>query len=36
MSYQLDVRPDALADIETTGVWYEEQQPGLGADCLLL
>ena len=32
MSYQLDILPDALADIETTGVWYEEQQPGLGAD----
>ncbi len=32
MSYQLDIRPDALADIEAAGVWYEEQQPGLGAD----
>lgn len=31
MSYQLDIRPDALADIETAGVRYEEQQPGLGA-----
>jgi toxin ParE1/3/4 len=32
VSYQLDIRPDALADIEAAGVWYEEQQPGLGAD----
>jgi plasmid stabilization system protein ParE len=32
VSYQRDIRPDALADIETAGVRYEEQQPGLGAD----
>ena len=32
MSYQLDVRPDALADIESIASWYEEQQAGLGAD----
>ncbi len=32
MSYQLDIRPEALADIEAAGVWYEERQPGLGAD----
>ena len=32
MSYQLDIRPGALADIETAADWYEEQQPGLGAD----
>lgn len=32
MSYQLDIRPDALADIEAAGARYEEQQPGLGAD----
>ena len=31
MSYQLDIHPDALVDIETAGVWYEQQQPGLGA-----
>lgn len=32
MSFRLDIRPDALADIETAAEWYEEQQPGLGAD----
>ena len=32
MSYQLDIRPGALADIEAAGDWYEQQQPGLGAD----
>lgn len=32
MTYQLAIRPDALADIETTAAWYEERQPGLGAD----
>jgi len=32
VSHQLDIRPDALADIEAAAVWYEEQQPGLGAD----
>ncbi len=32
VTYQLDIRPDALADIESTASWYDEQQPGLGAD----
>jgi hypothetical protein len=32
VSHQLDIRPDALADIEAAGVWYDEQQPGLSAD----
>ncbi len=32
MSYQLDIRPDALADIESIASWYDEQQPGLGTD----
>ena len=32
MIHQLAIQPDALADIETAGAWYEEQQPGLGAD----
>src|SRR5260221_812064 len=32
VSFRLDIRPDALADIETAAEWYEEQQPGLGAD----
>ena len=32
MNYQLDVRPDALADIGSIAGWYDEQQPGLGAD----
>ncbi len=32
MTYQLAIRPDALADIENAGMWYEERQPSLGAD----
>jgi len=32
VSYRLDIRPEALADIETAGLWYEQQQLGLGAD----
>lgn len=32
MSYRLEIRPGALADIEAAGDWYEQQQPGLGAD----
>jgi plasmid stabilization system protein ParE len=32
MSYRLDVRPGALADIETAAIWYETQEAGLGSD----
>ena len=32
MTCRLDIREDALADIEAAAIWYEEQQPGLGAD----
>jgi toxin ParE1/3/4 len=32
VSAQLDIREDALADIEAAAGWYEEQQRGLGAD----
>lgn len=32
MIHQLAIHPDALADLETAAAWYEEQQPGLGAD----
>ena len=32
VSYQLDIRPDAMVDIESTAIWYDEQQPGLGAN----
>ena len=32
MSYRLDIREDALADIEAAAPWYEAQQPGLGAE----
>jgi toxin ParE1/3/4 len=32
VSYRLEIREDALADIEAAAVWYEEQQSGLGAD----
>ena len=32
MTYGLEIRPDALADIEEAARWYAEQQPGLGAE----
>lgn len=32
MSWRLDIREEALADIETAAAWYEEQQSGLGRD----
>ena len=32
MNWQLDIRPDALADIEEAAAWYEARQPGLGGD----
>lgn len=31
MSWRLDIRPAALADIEGEAAWYEERQPGLGS-----
>jgi plasmid stabilization system protein ParE len=30
VSYRLEIRPQALADIAGAGAWYEERQPGLG------
>ena len=30
MSYRLEIRPQALADIAEAAAWYEERQPGLG------
>lgn len=30
MSWQVDIRPAALADIEGEAAWYEERQQGLG------
>ena len=32
MSYSLEIRPDALADIAEAATWYEEREPGLGLD----
>ena len=32
MKYSLDIRPDALNDIEITATWYEDKEPALGAD----
>jgi plasmid stabilization system protein ParE len=32
VSWQLDIRDEALVDIEDAAAWYEEQQPGLGGD----
>ena len=32
MNYRLEIRPDALADIEEAATWYEEHEAGLGTD----
>lgn len=32
MTYRLELRPDALADIESAAQWYEDREPGLGYD----
>ena len=30
MSYRLNIRPDAEADVVEAALWYEQQNPGLG------
>jgi toxin ParE1/3/4 len=32
VSWRLDIRPAALTDIQEAAAWYEERQPGLGAE----
>jgi len=32
MTYRLEIRPDAIADIEEAALWYEAREPGLGSD----
>jgi plasmid stabilization system protein ParE len=32
VSYSLEIRPEALADIEQAAEWYEKQEPSLGID----
>ena len=32
MTWRLDIRPTALTDIQEAAAWYEERQPGLGAE----
>ena len=32
MTYSLEIRPDAVADIEEAARWYEAREPGLGSD----
>ncbi|HXS00858.1 MAG TPA: hypothetical protein VN724_09810 [Pyrinomonadaceae bacterium] len=32
VNYRLEIRPDALADIEAAATWYEEHEAGLGTD----
>lgn len=32
MSYNLEIRPDALADIAESATWYEEREVGLGLE----
>jgi plasmid stabilization system protein ParE len=30
--YKLEIRPDALSDIDGAAAWYEEREAGLGSD----
>jgi plasmid stabilization system protein ParE len=32
VSYSLEIRPDALSDIAEAAAWYDEREPGLGAE----
>lgn len=32
MSWELDILPEALADVEAAAAWYEAQPPGLGGE----
>lgn len=32
MTYRLEMRPDALVDIEEAARWYDERQSGIGAE----
>ena len=32
VNYSLEIRPDALADIEDAAAWYEEHETGLGTE----
>jgi hypothetical protein len=32
MKYRLKTRPEVSTDILEAAVWYERQEPGLGAD----
>ena len=32
MTYRLEIRPDALSDIEEAAPWYDEQRSGLGIE----
>lgn len=32
MIYGLEIRPEVITDIEEAAQWYEDREPGLGAD----
>ncbi len=32
MIYNVEIRPDALADIAEAATWYDEREPGVGLD----
>ena len=34
MNLILEIRPDALTDIESASDWYEEKEPGLGSEYI--
>ena len=35
MSFRLELRPQASTDVFAAGAWYDEQEPGLGAEFAL-
>lgn len=32
MNYELEIRSEVFSDIDQAAAWYEEREPGLGAD----
>ena len=35
MNYSIEIRPEAVADVETAAEWHENQRVGLAADFVL-
>ncbi len=32
MSYEINISPDAVSDLEEAATWYKEREPGLGGE----